>query len=69
MDKITAIVMVRKNYGIHPLGTKFCKCGWILCPPAYPGDYWDCTNNQCNKSIAPTNNQIKKMWVGNKKRT
>lgn len=59
--KIDAILQVRAGYGNHPCGNKFCRCGWIMLPPAYPGDFWDCTNPKCGKSIPSTATQIKKM--------
>lgn len=66
--KLDAIVMVRENYGEHPCGTRFCRCGWIMCPPAYPGDYWDCTNGDCGKSKSPSQSDIRKMTIPVKRR-
>ena len=61
MDILLAIVAVKRDYGNHPCGTRFCRCGWIFYPPTYPGDYWDCSNPDCGKSVAPTAAQIKRM--------
>ena len=61
MTKTDAIFIVKVNYGNHPCGTKFCRCGWIFCPPAYPTDYWDCMNPECAKSKAPSANDTKRM--------
>ena len=62
MDKVDEMIMIKQNYGNHPCGSKFCaKCDWIMMPPSYPGDYWDCTNKDCQNTKAPTKAEIQKM--------
>jgi hypothetical protein len=62
--QIDAMVMVKRDYGNHPCGTRFCKCGWIKIPPSYPTDFWDCTNPECEISTPPTKADLKKMEKG-----
>jgi len=53
------------RYQNHPLAnirTHCPKCKWQMSAPAYPGDYFDCMNPDCNVSIAPTQKQIEKMF-------
>ena len=67
MTKNEAICIVKQDYGNHPLPVKFCKCGWICCPPAYPTDYFDCMNPKCGKTFEPTKNQVERMKKGIRK--
>jgi hypothetical protein len=61
-SRTKAMRVVVQDYGNHPCGTRFCRCGWILMPPAYPGDYWDCTNPEHEFSKPSSKSDIKKMW-------
>jgi hypothetical protein len=65
MNIYTAKELLR--YSNHPLAnvrTHCPKCKCQMIAPAYPGDYFDCTNTNCNVSIAPTQKQIEKMANG-----
>ena len=55
--EVDTMAQIKRDYGEHPItsrkGAKFCpKCDWIMTPPSYPGDYWDCTNPECGHSKA-----------------
>lgn len=62
MKTYTASELLR--YPNHPLAAErvSCpKCKWLTIAPAYPGDYFDCTNPDCGHTIAPTPKQIQRM--------
>jgi len=67
MTKDQAIQIVRRDYGNHPCKVRFCRCGWIMCPPSYPGDWWDCMNPAHGISKAPSPAVIKAMQQGVRK--
>lgn len=61
-DRAEAVQQVRQGYGQHPCGSRACrKCSWSMLPPAYAGDFWDCTNPACGHSKAPSDADVRKM--------
>jgi hypothetical protein len=59
---IEIMVNIKESYGKHPCGSRFCKkCNYPMLPPAYRGDYWDCTNSECRNSVPPTKMDLKRM--------
>lgn len=61
---LDAMLVINREYGNHPCGPRFCrKCDWPMLPPAYPGDYWDCNNNNaCAHTRPPSEADVRKMW-------